>query len=323
MADPYHKRPAKYAEKPRRVRGGRKLVAKDWPERLGPIARAFLRIVEPNAPEEAWREGMEYATKGQTRSIDFAPGVVHAAVQGREYRAHSVALRIEPFLAAQWERIVEAMLEQALHAAKLLAGEVPENIDEALEGLGLTLLPRSPEAYVAEMSGREQRPWGRYPCCTAILAADMLDREPLLAFMLRGMAGEELIERIRQRREISSSGEGGAGRGRAPVRALIPGSDRPVRPLEACVEDFWDAGAELDLVETTVRRPEVSKALLRRLGPSPFAEAKFPLVGLLATCYEMISDAALTEAERTDAEEIVDEGEGHHDDERVDDPIGA
>lgn len=310
MADPYHKRPAKYAEKPRRVRGGRKLAARDWPERLGPLARRFLDLVRSNAPEESWREGFEYATKGQTRSIDVEPGVVHAAVQGREYRAHGVALRVEAFMPAQWERIVEAMMEQALHAAKLLAGEVPENIDEALAGLGLTLLPQDSASYVAEIGGRAQRPWGKYACCTALLAADMLDKEPLLAFTLRGMAGDELIERIRQRREIASGGEGWAGRGgRAPVRALIPGSDRPVRPLEACVDDFWDAGAELDLVETTVRPPEVSKALLRRLGPSPFGEARFPLVGLLATCYEMISEAALREAEgeRDEKQEIRDE----------------
>lgn len=298
MADPYHKRPAKYAEKPRRVRGGRKLATRDWPERLGPIARAFLSAVEPNAPEEAWREGMEYASKGQTRSIDIEPGAVHAAVQGREYRAHGVTLRVEPFSAGQWERIIETMLEQALHGAKLLAGEVPENIDEALAALGLTLLPRTPDAYVVQMSGREQRPWGRYACCATLVAADMLDKDPLLAFMLRGMRGEELIERIRQRREIAAGEAGrGAATGRAAVRALIPGSDRPVRPLEQCMESFWDAGAELDLVETTVRRPEVSKALLRRLGPSPFAEARFPLVGLLATCYELISEAALREAE--------------------------
>lgn len=296
MADPYHKRPAKYAEKPRRVRGGRKLAPKDWPDRLGPLARTFLDAVEPNATPEAWNEGLDYAIKGQTRAIDAEPGVVKAAVQGRQYRAYPTSLRVETFVSAQWERIVETLLEQALHAAKLLSGEVPENIDETLAGLGVTLIPRDPMAYVGECRGALQRPWGKHVCCVALLTADMLDQDPMLAFTLRGMPGEDLVERLRQRREITVSGE--PGRGRAPVRALIPGSDRPVRPLEQCVDDFWDAGAELELVETTVRRPEVNKALLRRLGPSPFGDAKFPLVGLLATCYEVISEAAVREAEQ-------------------------
>ncbi len=300
MADPYHKRPAKYAERPRRVRGGRKLAPKEWPDRLGPIARAFLAAVEPNASPEAWNEGMDFAVKGQTRSIEAVPGEVRAAVQDREYRAYPTVLRVETFLPSQWERIVDALIEQALHAAKLLAGEVPENIDEALSVADVELVPRDPQAYVGECRGSLQRPWGRHLCCVALLTADMLDTDPMLAFTLRGLAGDELIERIRQRRELVGGG-GETGRGRAPVRALIPGSDRPVRPLEQCVEDFWDAGAELDLVETTVRRPEVSKALLRRLGPSPFADAKFPLVGLLATCYEVIGEAALRQAEEAES----------------------
>ena len=33
--------------------------------------------------------------------------------------------------------------------------------------------------------------------------------------------------------------------------------------------------------------------LLRRLGPSPFESSRFPFVGLLATCYDVISKAAL------------------------------
>ena len=36
-----------------------------------------------------------------------------------------------------------------------------------------------------------------------------------------------------------------------------------------------------------------SKQLLRRIGPSPFTGAKFPLAGLLATCYDAISQAVI------------------------------
>lgn len=310
MVDPYHKRPAKYSEAPRRVRGGRKLSLKEWPERLGPIARGFLGAVEDRAEPEVWREGMEYAERGQTRSIEVGPGEATALVQGRQYRPYPVTIRVATFDGAMWERIVETLVGRALPAAKLLAGEMPENVEgEVLSPLGATLLPHGPEGYEGIARGVPVPTWNKHLCCCALIVADMLDKDPLLAWTLRGVVAEDLIERVRQRREITPSAGNGRG-GRASVRALIPGSDRPVRPLEQCVDDFWDAGAELDLVETTVRPPEVSKALLRRLGPSPFEEGKFPLVGLLATCYEVISESALRAGE-----EPVD------DDDR--DPTGA
>jgi len=40
--------------------------------------------------------------------------------------------------------------------------------------------------------------------------------------------------------------------------------------------------------------------LLRRLGPSPFPEGRFPLIGLMATCYQLIGEAAIREDEDAD-----------------------
>ena len=64
-------------------------------------------------------------------------------------------------------------------------------------------------------------------------------------------------------------------------------------PLDACLDRFWEAGEELDEVDAPIAPPEVSHPLLRRLGPSPFEASRFPFVGLLATCYDVISKAAL------------------------------
>ena len=65
-----------------------------------------------------------------------------------------------------------------------------------------------------------------------------------------------------------------------------------VPPLDQDVGRFWDAGPELAEVDLQLEPPAVSKPLLRRLGPSPFDQASFPLVGLLATCYDVISERA-------------------------------
>jgi hypothetical protein len=45
-----------------------------------------------------------------------------------------------------------------------------------------------------------------------------------------------------------------------------------------------------------ISTPDVSHPLLRRMGASPFQGAKFPMVGLLATCYDVISQEMVRES---------------------------
>ncbi len=129
-----------------------------------------------------------------------------------------------------------------------------------------------------------------------------MDLEPLELFTLRGVAGTDVVERLRDQHALASSaGSATPSPGRFHVEGHAP------EPLEACLDHFWDAGPELELVETTPRPPETPKPLLRRLGPSPFEAGRFPLVGLLATCYEVVSRDAL-ESPEPDDEPAEEEG---------------
>ncbi len=114
---------------------------------------------------------------------------------------------------------------------------------------------------------------------------------------MRGMPEEELLERLRQLRVTAAAPTGGG----VPVtKPQIDGVSHEVaKPLDAS-GGFWEAGSELEELSTPASRPAVEHVLLRRLGPSPFEGAKFPLVGLLATCYGVVSEAA-------EANELVDD----------------
>ncbi len=68
----------------------------------------------------------------------------------------------------------------------------------------------------------------------------------------------------------------------------------PLSPaIEEVVEQFWEAGPELDTVETRIEPPDQPLAVLEQLGPSPFPRGPFPLIGFLATTYEKVSRYAL------------------------------
>jgi uncharacterized Zn finger protein len=155
----------------------------------------------------------------------------------------------------------------------------------------------------AEPAQTTSSAWCKHICCVAYLIAHKLASEPFLMFTLRGMEGHDLLERLRQRRTLA-----GAAGGNTPVYPQrVPGvSDAPFPSLEESIEKFWDAGPGLEQIDLPLSPPPVSHPLLRRLGPSPFTGAQFPLVGLLASCYDVIGEKAQTPAEA--APEPVQEG---------------
>lgn len=325
---------------PRKVRGGIRLESRDGLP-LAWAGQRWMRLAEDHAPNAAMTEGAEYARLGQTRSIQVMPGHISARVQGRMPAAYPVEIRLPVFTHEQWESVLAAMLEEARHLAGLLSGEVPAGIEDLFVPLHLRLFPQEPsdlaisctcsrrasvpmyampdarpqtEAATASPAAKPaaDSPFCKHVCCVMAILAERLSRDPFMIFQLRGLAKEDLLERLRQKRALaaakfkatSASSGGTAGIDR-PVPAYsprIPGiGEEPSPALELCTAEFWHTGPQLAELDLPLEKPEVSHVLLRRLGATPFSEGKFPLMGLLATCYEVIGERSLRESSREDA----------------------
>ena len=318
--------PAKPTANPRRVVGGVRLQAKVAPApdvavatgistTWGWASARWMRLAENNAPGGQLAEGLDYARLGQARTLEVRPGVIAAKVQGRMPSAYRAEIRLPVFTHEQWEQVVTAMATQARYGASVVAGEMPSNIEDLFAPLGLRLFPAEAPDVATSCTcpifqgdgGASGTKWCKHVCCAMFLLGEKLTREPLLVFALRGLPEQDLLERLRQQRAIAGAVRtGGAG---VPVYVQhVPGvaeADSPWnRPLEDSVNEFWSAGPRgedaLASLEMPVQPPAVSHPLLRRLGPSPWQGqpgAKFPLVGLLATCYDMVSESIVRSAE--------------------------
>lgn len=284
---------------PRRVRGGVRLGRKDAELAASWAAQRVIRLIESGAAPEAVREGLEYARSGQTKAFTITPGKIDALVQGRAERAYQTKLTLATIAAEGWDKATVAMAEQASYSARLLGGEVPSNIEDAFAPAGLRLFPASLEEMTSTCSCGHPTPWCKHAACAAYLLADKLAADAFVMFELRGIGRADLMDRLRAGRSVTPAGI------EAPVYIPTAHGDGSV-PLAEAVDRFWEAGPELELVDLPVEPPTVSHALLRRLGPSPFPESRFPLVGLLATCYDVVSKRAADGARG--AEEPTDEG---------------
>lgn len=314
-------RPPQPTLHPRKVRGGVKLASKAGPVSVAWAGQRWMRLVDEQAPTDNVQEGLEYARLGQTRQLQInvaggssggPVGLVSARVQGRMPNAYSVEIRVPTVAFEHWEKVTATLAQEARHMASLLSGEVPASIEDAFAPAGLRLFPHDSSDLAVRCScGYSARPdggpWCKHACCVMALLAERLGQDPFLIFGLRGLTKEDLLDRLRQRRALAGASRGGPATGPGgtgapasidrPLPAYsprLPGvTDAELPPIEQLLESYWDAPAELRTIDLALRAPEVAHPLLRRLGASPFPAGRFPLVGLLATCYDVVGAWAL------------------------------
>lgn len=278
---------------PRRVRNGVRLRSKDetpefnWP--AGPWLARMLSGVDP----ETRAEGLEFARKGQTAVLDVEPARIRAEVQDLEPRPHEIIIEFAPISREDWTLVVNSMAQEARYTAKLVSGEVSEDIAEPFAAAGITLLPESDAFTVKCGCGHEGC---RHLATVAYLMAERMELDPLLILTLRGLFGPRFLERLQEARLLATSGVSRA--------HPIPPSAATIRDQASENEDpgnFWTPGPGREDFLRTRRLEHHPHALLRRLGSAPL-EGRFPLVGLLASIYDTVADAAKTQLDDLDAE---------------------
>lgn len=291
MFDPHPPRRARpgMTMHPRKVKGGARVRWAGVREPEGVIAKRLVELVRSLASPEDFAEGMDYARRGQTVKAEIAGVLASASVQGRADRPYSTSIQFSTIPREVWDQAASRMAGEAIYAAGLLSGEISDRVDALFAAEGRPLVPTADDVRFTCTCGHSAG-WCKHACTLMALVADRAEERPFLLFELRGSSGESLLERIRER-----GGEEEPEAVPTPVyEAHVP--DAPSArglPLAECLDRYWQAGPELAGIATPIEPPQVSHPLLRRLGPSPFKEWRFPLLGLLATCYDVMGEANL------------------------------
>ncbi len=104
-------------------------------------SKRFIGVLESFAMGTRLARGRNYARKGQVLTLDVSPGLVSSSVQGSRPTPYRVKIKITPYDRPTWTRIEQAMAGQALFLARLLAGEMPAQIEEVFAETGSPLFP--------------------------------------------------------------------------------------------------------------------------------------------------------------------------------------
>jgi uncharacterized Zn finger protein len=225
-------------------------------------SQRFIELLESFGVGSRLKRGRTYARAGQVVELEVEPGVVLAKVQGSRYSPYRVRLHGKVLSEHQWRRVEKAMSAQALPLAKLLAGEMPDNIEELFSSCKLTLFPRSKRDLTASCSCPDSANPCKHIAAVYYLLAERFDEDPFLIFSWRGREQQELLGRLRAQRGAGSrGGETGADSVHSPPRP------EPGAPLSALLGSFWSSGPELEALQVSPLAGEAPDALLRQLGP--------------------------------------------------------
>ena len=132
------------------------------------------------------QRGRRYARAGQVLSLDVESGVLAATVQGSRPSPYSVTIGLAPPSAAQWSGIEKAMSAKVGFVARLLAGEVPPDLEDVFRAAGVPLFPRSYRELRTNCSCPDWEDPCKHLAAVLYVFADQLDADPWLILAWRG-----------------------------------------------------------------------------------------------------------------------------------------
>ncbi len=222
-------------------------------------SRRFVDVVESYSKSNRITRGKRYARKGQVVDLTVETGLVSATVQGSRSDPYEITIRGDALDEETWADIEQTMADRAAYAARLLAEEMPTNIEEVFEACGVSLFPDS----YRDMRTNCTCPDSANPCkhiaAVFYILAEQFDEDPFLIFRWRGRTRETLLENLQERRGVDDESH-------ADGVAFETGDDRP---LGACLEEFWQVGESLETVQIRSGTADVADAALQRFGEPP------------------------------------------------------
>lgn len=238
----------------------------------------FLQVLEISMDSGRLGRGRAYA--GPNRLLEFAVRgpVVTATVRGnvnpyfgvtKEPR-YKVEVKLKPFSAEEWDKLIEGISHNAACLSQLLMHEMPTTIENVFAGQKLHLLPQKRGDLISQCSCPDYASPCKHVAGVYYKVASLLDRDPFLLFQLRGMDAARLQEKLAEsplgKALLDQWGEGEQAVEYQDHRYPEP----EVKPLATTdLKSFWQGQAALPLVEHFSGQAVTPAVLLKKGGDYP------------------------------------------------------
>ncbi|NDU76827.1 hypothetical protein GWI34_30005 [Actinomadura sp. DSM 109109] len=234
-------------------------------------SRRFIDLVESFADAGRLQRGRAYARQGHVFDLRVEPYEVTAKVRGSAPEPYEVALGIEAIDEDGWRAVEAELASRALFRARLLAGEMPPEIEWVFAELGLALFPGAASDLHLMCDCPD---WGdpcKHAAAVLYLLAEAFDDDPFLVLQWNGRRRDQLLAALRRAGETEPD----------PL-------EMPDDPLTA--EGFWTPPSGLARLRERPPAPPVPPGfVLQVAAPPPVRVRRRGLAEVLAPAYEALA----------------------------------
>ena len=226
--------------------------------------------------------------------FSLTTGQVTARVQGSRPRPYKVTIAVLPLTTAQWRSVESRLAAQALFRARLLAGDMPPEIEQVFADCGTPLFPRSARDLTMSCSCPDWEVPCKHLAAVCYVLAEAFDADPFTVLAWRGKARDDLLAALRGKTAVDARGVG-AERPAAPGSlALAVLADVTAPPLEKTLAGFWSPGLSQARLRTLPPSPATPPDLLLRMSDRLDVQVRgTDLKELLAPAYDQLGPSSL------------------------------
>ncbi|ABX31036.1 Non-specific serine/threonine protein kinase [Petrotoga mobilis SJ95] len=175
---------------------GKSWWGKKWVEALENIDRDTNRLPR----------GRNYAKKGAVLEIKIQKNsVISARVQGTRPNPYREKIALPSFTEEEKEKIKKVLNERLDLSAMLIGGNLPEELLDITENMGIKLFPKSWNEINAHCTCPDWANPCKHLAAVYYIIADEIDKDPFLIFEMHGMKKKDLIEIAKETEKTSDS----------------------------------------------------------------------------------------------------------------------
>lgn len=249
--------------------------------------------------------GRTYARAGRTHDLVVKGGEVTARVTGSRATPYKITIELTELSAPAWKKAIDGLAKKAQFSAELLAGQMPQAIDEVFVEAGVSLFPKQRADLKTSCSCPD---WGdpcKHVAATHYVLGEALDRDPFLLFELRGRTKDQVLDALRAARGgVGEAPAKKAGKSKvAPADATSEVPTVKLGKLKAC--EYDKPREPLPTLHFSFDEPVTHGAVLRQLGAPMTWEGDASPADVLAPLVRAAAETArrIAMAEPSDAGE--------------------
>lgn len=258
-----------------------------WIEALERMSRDYLNRLG---------RGRTYARAGRVHDLQIEPGLVTAHVAGSDNELYDVKLRVAMMPPASWQKTIDAMSQQAVFAAELLAGQMPADIEQAFRAAGHSLFPIKQREIETDCSCEDWANPCKHVAAVHYVLGEAFDKDPFLLFELRGRTRQQVLGALSALRSGLPDDQLAAKVAKAAKKSAKREIPKSVDLNQQSPDDF-ERWSTLPRLQFSIDAPTASYTLLNQLGAPPsWPQDDLPydeLVGLYREAGRLARDIAL------------------------------